>query len=120
MMRYVKVFRSLSKFVLHPLIHTSARTPLGTRCGFLPNALLAHLAQQLIAKNGGRIQDLLPASGPRLRGGLPPFANPGLREIIFVDSRSSYGEDRLGRSGAFKRSYRWGIRRYWSREDRGL
>ncbi len=53
----------------------------------------------------------------RPRGGLPPFEDSGLREIVFVDSRSSCDEDRLGRSGAFKRSYRLGIRRYWSRQD---
>ena len=31
-MRYEKVFRSLSKFVLHPLIHTFAFWGLGTKC----------------------------------------------------------------------------------------
>ena len=40
----------------------------------------------------------------RPRGGLPPFEDSGLREIVFVDSRSSCDEDRLGRSGAFKRA----------------
>ncbi len=86
---------------------------------FCQIALLAHHAQQFIAKFGARISEGLPTMHERPQGGLPPFENAGLRKIIFVDSRSSC-EDRLDRSGVFKRSYRLGIRRYWSRHDRRL
>jgi len=37
----------------------------------------------MFCKFGARIQDQLPTLAPRLRGGLPPFENPGLREILF-------------------------------------
>ena len=43
-----------------------------------------------------------------LGGVIPPLQNPGSREIIFVDRRSSCGEDRLDGSGAFKRAVCWG------------
>jgi hypothetical protein len=63
----------------------------------------------MFCKNDSRIQEVLPTRGQIARGGSPPFANPGLQEIIFMDSRSSCGEDRLDASGAFKRAFCWGI-----------
>ena len=79
---------------------------------FCQIALLAHHAQQFIAKFGARISEGLPTMHEMPQGGLPPFENSGLREIVFVDSRNSYGEDRLDRSGAFKPSHRRGIGSY--------
>ena len=37
----------------------------------------------LVCNFGVRIQDQLPTLAPKLRGGLPPFGNSGLREILF-------------------------------------
>jgi hypothetical protein len=58
----------------------------------------------------GRVyQEVDPTTAHRLKGGRTPFANPGLQEIIFMDSRSSCGEDRVDRSRAFERAVCWGI-----------
>ena len=99
---------------LHPLIHTFDRTQSGTRYCLLPNALHALHAMHWFSKNGARLVEHFPAPAHRPKGGRTPFKNPGSREIIFVDSRSSYGEDRRDRS-AFKPSQRWGKARYSSR-----
>jgi hypothetical protein len=55
MMRYVKVFRSLSKFVLHPLIHT---------------LLESILALVIVGNQGKAIEKEAPLSRPAYANGV--------------------------------------------------
>lgn len=56
-------------------------------------------------------------------GGATPrsISDAGVIEFSWAGGHGSHGEDRLDRSGAFKRAQFWGIKsRYWSKQDRGL